>query len=166
MGGGDSLSFGDVPPSRSEIHDLEFRGHFSEPMREHENCDQVIVLAFAEQPFALIGQLVRLTHLPRTTVHRRLTQPLGFEVRHLQWVPHRLSDTQKSNRVELSLALLSVLRTQQGRRRHDITLLDESCFDLNTDHESIWLHLMKNSRERTTHSSVGKTDVKNCMEPQ
>jgi hypothetical protein len=86
---------------------------FAEPIREHDNYSQTILLAFDEQPFASVRQLARLTHLPRTALHRRLPQLLGFSVRHLSWVPHRLSDAQKSNRVDLSRALRSVLRTQQ-----------------------------------------------------
>jgi hypothetical protein len=63
---------------------------------------------------------------------------LGFQVRHLRWVPHRLSDIQKSNRVELPRAFLSLLTTQQGRRWHGIVILDESWFYLNVDCELIW----------------------------
>jgi hypothetical protein len=74
----------------------------SEPIREHDDYDQPILLAVDEQPFGSIRQLARFTHLPRTTVDWCLTRLLGFQVRHLQWVPHRLSDAQKSNRVELS----------------------------------------------------------------
>jgi hypothetical protein len=81
---------------------------FSEPIRASDDCDQAILLALDEQPFASIRQLARLTHLPRITVHRRLTHSLGFRVGHLRRVAHRLSDAQKSNQVELSRALLSV----------------------------------------------------------
>jgi hypothetical protein len=84
---------------------------FSQPIREHDDCDSAILLALDEQPCASICQSARLTRLPRTTVHRRFTQSLGFQVRHFRWVPHRLSDAQKLDRVKLSRALLSVLAT-------------------------------------------------------
>jgi hypothetical protein len=42
---------------------------FSEPIPEHADCDQAILLALDEQPFASIRQLVRPTDLSRTTVH-------------------------------------------------------------------------------------------------
>jgi AraC-like DNA-binding protein len=70
---------------------------FSELMRGHDDRNQAILLALDEQPFASIGQLAQLFHLPRTTVHRRLTQSLGFQFRYFRRVPHRLSDAQKSN---------------------------------------------------------------------
>jgi hypothetical protein len=42
------------------------------PPPEHhlDGSDQAILLAFADQPVASIGELLRLTHRPRTTVHR------------------------------------------------------------------------------------------------
>jgi hypothetical protein len=112
---------------------------FSESVHKHDDCDQALFLAFDEQPFALICQLARLTHLSRTTVHWCLTHSLGFQVLRLRWISDRLSDAHKLNRVELSRTLLSVLRTQKGRHRHDIMTLDESWFYLNTRHESVWL---------------------------
>jgi hypothetical protein len=45
------------------------------PLPEHQldDSDQAILLTLADQPFESIRELSRLTHLPRTTVHRRLT---------------------------------------------------------------------------------------------
>jgi hypothetical protein len=86
---------------------------FSEPIHEYNDGDQTTLPTLDEQPFASIRQLARLIHLPRTTRPRRLTQSLEVQVRHVRWVPYQLSDTQRSNRVEFSQALPSVLRTQQ-----------------------------------------------------
>jgi hypothetical protein len=80
-----------------------------EQERQLDDCDQAILHALAEQPFASIRESSRLTHLAKTTVHRRLIQSLGFPVRHLRWVPHRLSHSRKLNRVTLSHESLSVL---------------------------------------------------------
>jgi hypothetical protein len=65
------------------------------PEHQLDNSDQSILLALADQPFESIRELSQLTHLPRTTVHRRLTQSLGFRVRHIRWVPHFLAHYQK-----------------------------------------------------------------------
>jgi hypothetical protein len=51
---------------------------FSELIREHDDCDQVILLALDEQPFASIRQLARLTYLLRTTIHRGTRSILPF----------------------------------------------------------------------------------------
>jgi hypothetical protein len=45
---------------------------FSELTHEHDDCNEAILLAFDDQPFASMRQLVRLTHLPKATVHQRL----------------------------------------------------------------------------------------------
>jgi hypothetical protein len=57
------------------------------PEHQLDDSDQAILLALVDQPFASIREFSAFTHLPRTTVHRRLTQSLGFRVRHLRWLP-------------------------------------------------------------------------------
>jgi DNA-binding IclR family transcriptional regulator len=41
------------------------------PEHQFDDSDQAILLALADHRFASIRGLSRLTHLPRTTVHRR-----------------------------------------------------------------------------------------------
>jgi hypothetical protein len=62
-------------------------------------------------------------------------------VRHLRWLPHLLSHSQKLDRVTLSQELLPMLERQKKRSWHNIVILDESWFyfNLNTDHELIWI---------------------------
>jgi hypothetical protein len=83
------------------------------PEHQLDDSDQVILLALADQPFASIHELSWLTHLPRTTAHRRLTQSLGFYVRHLRWLPHFLSRCQKLDRVRSSQRLFLILEWQR-----------------------------------------------------
>jgi hypothetical protein len=47
-------------------------GPLSPPEHQLDDSDQAILLALADQPFASIGELSGLVHLPRMTVHRRL----------------------------------------------------------------------------------------------
>jgi AraC-like DNA-binding protein len=65
-----------------------------------DDADEAILSAFAEMPFASVRQLAQFTHLSPATVSRRLTQSLGFTVRHFRWVSHLLSDAQKLERVQ------------------------------------------------------------------
>jgi hypothetical protein len=87
--------------------------HLPEPEAQFDDCDHAILLVLAEKPFASVRKLSRLTHLPRTTVHRRLTKSLGFCVHHLRWMPDLLSHSQKLDRVTLSLELLPMLERQK-----------------------------------------------------
>jgi hypothetical protein len=83
------------PPSKPEPHPAGVQ-------RDFDDSNQAILAALEDSPFASVRQLSRLTHLPSATVYRRLTKSLGFGARHLQWVPHALSDAQKDERVNLS----------------------------------------------------------------
>jgi hypothetical protein len=47
------------------------------------DSDEAILSALDENPFASVRHLSRLTHIPATTVYRRLTESLGFTARHL-----------------------------------------------------------------------------------
>jgi hypothetical protein len=103
-----------------------------------------------------VRQLSRLTHLPSTTVYRRLTQLPGFVERHLRCVPHALLDAQKGERVNLFRQLLRTLEVQRGRAWHDIVTLDQSWFYLSTDHEFVWLPRDEKVPERERHTIQSK----------
>jgi hypothetical protein len=134
-----------------------------------DDSDEAILSALDENPFASVRQLSRLTHIPATTVHHRLTESLGFPARHLRWVPHALSEEQRAQRVELSRERLRILQVQVQRDRawHDVVTLDESWFSLSTDHgsridlASTW---WKSARTRTTHSLIEKVHADNRLE--
>jgi hypothetical protein len=71
------------------VHDAVFvssnpHTHLSGLETEFDHCDHAILLAVADQSFASVWELSRLTNPPRTTVHRRLTKSLGFRMRHFQ----------------------------------------------------------------------------------
>jgi hypothetical protein len=51
---------------------------------EPDDCDDVILLALNEQPFASIRQLAQLIHLPRITVQKHVIRSLEFQIRHLR----------------------------------------------------------------------------------
>jgi hypothetical protein len=108
---------------------------FSEENPSIDDSNEAILLALTEQPFTSVRQLSRLTHLPSCTIYRRLMQSFGLHMRYLRWVPHRLTTAPKSNRIELSRQLLSMLEIQQARYWHNIVTLDEFWFYLSMDHE-------------------------------
>jgi hypothetical protein len=120
------------PPSNPPISLSEENPGFDE-------SNEAIFRAFTEHPLASIHQSLRLTHLLPTLVYRQLTQFFGFHVRYLRWIPHQLSDSQKSDRVERSRQFLCMFEIQRVRCRHDIVTLDEFWFHLSIDDEIIWL---------------------------
>jgi hypothetical protein len=133
------------PPSKPETHPADVQ-------RDLDDSDQAISAALEDNPFASVRQLSRLTHLPSTTVDRRLTQSLGFVAHHLRWVPHALSDAQKGERVNLSRRLLRMLEVRRDRAWHDIVTLDGSWFYLSMDYECGWLSQDEKVPERERHT--------------
>jgi hypothetical protein len=73
--------------------------------------DDAILDPLQRQPFSSIRELAKLTCIPRSTVHRQVTQTLGFVVKHLRWVPHGLTDAPRASHVVLSNQLLGELRS-------------------------------------------------------
>jgi hypothetical protein len=60
------------------------------PDVESSPVDEAILPTLSEFPFPFssVRELSRRICLPRSTVHRHITQSLRFTVRHLRWVPH------------------------------------------------------------------------------
>jgi hypothetical protein len=112
------------------------------------DTDEAILRALEEQPFSSVRQLARATHLASSTVYAHLTQKLGYTVRHLRWVPHKLSDENMRVRMEVSHQLSEMLEDQKRRSWEDIVTLDESWFYFSTDYEFIWIPLGTEPPER------------------
>jgi DNA-binding MurR/RpiR family transcriptional regulator len=68
--------------------------------------DNAILETLDQTPFASMHELAKATCIPRTTVWRRLTESLGFVVKHLHWVPHSLTSAQRQDRIDRSKELL------------------------------------------------------------
>jgi hypothetical protein len=139
--GPDAVSYSSVT---RDLREARFRllkpePHPADVERGLDDSDQALLAALEDSPFTSLRQLSRLIHLPSTTVYHRLTQSLGFVARHLRWVPHALSDVQKSQRVNLSSRLLRMLEVQPDRAWHDTVTLDESWFYQSMDYECAWL---------------------------
>jgi hypothetical protein len=77
-----------------------------------DDCDHSILLALAEQPSASIRELGRLTHLPQTTVHRRLTRSLGFISVILEGFPFFVTLSKTGSRDILTTAFVCVRATR------------------------------------------------------
>jgi hypothetical protein len=77
-----------------------------------DSVHAVILRALTDNPFSCVRELSGLIFMSRSTVHRRLTELLGFAVRHLQWIPHRLLDDQGQL---VSIALASAAKAANPR---------------------------------------------------
>jgi hypothetical protein len=124
--------------------------HFTEEA-ETDEIDEAILSALEVQPFGSMCDIARLARLACSTVNCHLTRSLGFEVRHLRWIAHVLTEQQRKIRVSNSEQLLIFLQEQHGCSWRAFMALDKFWFCSRTDHERIWLTRGRTSRDREGH---------------
>jgi hypothetical protein len=107
-----------------------FAEHTLIKSRFMKHFDQLLLMS--------VRELSRRICLPRSTVHRHLTQSLRFTVRPLRWVPHFLTAEHKQIQVQMAIELLPVLSVQSTRQWHRIVTLDESWIYLFSEHDLMW----------------------------
>jgi transposase len=142
----------------SDRRQPQFPAISSEPSDESPTIitDDSILDALDKQPFSSVRELAKLTYIPTTTVYWHLTRSLGFVVKHLHWVPHSLTDTQKAPRITLSNQPLLEIHSIKHHGWHFIITLDDSWFYLSTDHEQIWLQPDQEPPKRAKHTIQDK----------
>jgi hypothetical protein len=106
---------------------------------------------FADELFSSLCDLAKYTNLSKTIIHWHLIDSFGFIIRHLRWIPHRLSNNHKANRYGWSTQLYGLFEKQQIRAWHDIITLDKSWFHFSAKHELIWFAPEEVVPEREQH---------------
>lgn len=106
---------------------------------QHEIIIDAILKALDKQPFASVRELAKLISIPKTVIHDYLVHVMGYQNKHLRWVPHELTSAMKNNRVELAAVLHHKLTKNLNKSRHMVVTLDESWFYLEYLHSAIWV---------------------------
>jgi hypothetical protein len=96
-------------------------------------------------------ELAKSTCISRATVWWGLTGYLGFVVKHLHLVSHRLTDAQRQIRIDRSNELLRLLESAQANDWQSFMTLDESWFCLWPSHEKVWVQAGQQPPERMKH---------------
>jgi hypothetical protein len=73
--------------------------------------DQAILAAPEKRPFSLVRDLTKQTCISPFTIHWRLTNSMGFVVKHLRWTPRKLNEAQLAARIHISNELLRIIRS-------------------------------------------------------
>jgi hypothetical protein len=86
------------------LHAVKFSAQSKEApdevgVTQTDSVDAAILKALTENPFSSMSKSSPLTCLSRSTVHRYLTESLGFAVRHLHWISHRPSEDDRDRLV-------------------------------------------------------------------
>jgi transposase len=103
------------------------------------SLDDRIALVLSEEPFLSTRQIAHKVMMSKSTVHRHLTQSMRWKLRHLKWVPHTLTESEKVTRVQRTTELLGLLQSIKHQGWQYIVTLDESWFYWEIDWEQQWL---------------------------
>jgi hypothetical protein len=128
-------------------------------MKTQDVVAQAILAVLEELPLSSVRELAKRKCIPPTTVYRRLTNSMRFIVKYLRWVPHKLNEAQLATRVQMSNEMLRIVHSAQHQGWEFLLTLDESCFDLSTDHEIICLRESEPPTEREKHMIQAKKKI-------
>jgi hypothetical protein len=54
-----------------------------------------ITLVFSKELFLSVPQIAKKVMMSKSSVHHHLTQTMKWKLRHLKWVPHNLTESEK-----------------------------------------------------------------------
>jgi hypothetical protein len=91
------------------------------------------------EPNASLREIAHETRIPKSTVFDILRERLNYSAINYRVVPHTLTEARRRERVEKSIALLSLLAKAKRRAWQFIITGDESWFFYYTSHSKIWL---------------------------
>jgi hypothetical protein len=80
-----------------------------------DHIDSKILSLVQESESQSVQSLAQQLNVSLSMVHARLTDVLGFSLRHTRWVPHLLTDELKVTRVATSMKMLEILEQQERR---------------------------------------------------
>jgi hypothetical protein len=78
-------------------------------IRGSDVFDQVIRTAFDKQLFSSVHNISKRKYIPTATAWWRLTNSIGFVVKHLHSVPHKSNRAKLAARIQMSNELLTIL---------------------------------------------------------
>jgi hypothetical protein len=98
-----------------------------------------IASVLADAPFLPLRQIAKRVMISKSTVYRHLTSGMGWRLKRLRWVPHRLTDVEKVTRFQKTQELWAVLGSVQHHGWQYLVTLDEFWFYWDIDWEQQWL---------------------------
>jgi hypothetical protein len=108
------------------------------PGMPHQNdfCDTVLRFV-KRQPHSSSREISKAVYSPRTKILRVLDD-LGPRFFAPRWIPHRLSDVQKADRVELSQHMLEMMQGCSPKRQKHLVTGDESWIYWDNQRRRMW----------------------------
>jgi hypothetical protein len=82
--------------------------------------------ALDDYQFSSVHDLTKKTYIPHTVVWQRLTHSIGFAVKYLRWLSHKLNDAKSVAKVQISNKLLRITHSAEYQSWQYFITLDES----------------------------------------
>jgi AraC-like DNA-binding protein len=111
-----------------------------------------ILSLFPESESQSVRSLAQQLNVSSSTVHARLTDVLGFSLRHTRWGVHLLTEELKTTRIATSMKMLEILEKQKRIHFAGIITGDESWFFLEDSRNRVWRLGRENAPERTSYT--------------
>jgi hypothetical protein len=97
-----------------------------------------IAEAHAADPHLSARKIAQALNISLDSVRRHLTVSLGMKCYHMRWVPHTLTDAQKSKRAQMAGEMLVELGKHQASNFHFLFTGDESWIFYVYHHRTMW----------------------------
>jgi hypothetical protein len=115
---------------------------------ELDHIDSQILSVFLANEFQRVRTLAPELGISLSAVHRRLTQALGFRLRHTGLVPDLLTDQLKAETVRSAAEMLRILIEQEAINFADMITGDESWCSLVYSRDHVLMLDNENAAER------------------
>jgi histone-lysine N-methyltransferase SETMAR len=83
--------------------------------------------------------IATILSISSTTMTKILLEDLSLRKVNFKWIPHRLSDDQKQERVRLSTELLLFLEARGRRKMTNVFTGDETCIRYDNPRSAMWI---------------------------
>jgi histone-lysine N-methyltransferase SETMAR len=115
------------------------------------------VLAFLEkEPHSSARQISKALCSPRITIDRILHNVLGLRFFVSRWIPHRLSPSQKAQRVEMSRGMIELFESLGPEQRKYLITGDESWIYWDNAFRGMWAENADDVPRNVSHSISSK----------
>jgi transposase len=116
---------------------------------------KALVQFLEKQPHSSTREISKALCAPRTTI-RRVLASLGLHFFAPRWIPNRLSDDQKADRVALSQEMLEILEPTSSNKWRYVITEDESWIYRDNNIRGMWAHDRDEIPRSVRHSVCSK----------
>jgi len=112
-----------------------------------------------DEPFKSQKKIARILNVHHSVIHRILTDVMGLTRVNFRWIPHRLEEHQKLNRVELSKSILHFLENATTQQLSMVITGDETWVYFSNPRSFMWMDSSVERPERPKNTIGAKKSM-------